>query len=533
MREDAATPFFDLANVVSRLSVTSKRLEKRRLVAEFLRKLRSEEVAPAVLFLTGSIFAESDGRALNVGYATVQNVLSLASGPLFPTHPLSLLEVQEELHAIAEVHGEDSTQKRQLLLRALIDRASLEERDVLIRALFGEMRIGLNEGGMLEAIAEASGIPPADIRTAQMFLGDLGRVAQIALDEGVDGISAVGLRVLSPIKPMLADVSADSGEVLAEHGGKTALEYKMDGARVQIHRLGDDLRVFSRRLSDVTASLPEIAELARAIPSQAFVLEGELLAVDRDDRPLPFQELMRRFRRVHEIEAHRKSMLLELRLFDLLHLDGRMLIDLPYEERFAALEKLVPPKLLVERRIVTSKEEMDSFLTQAMDAGHEGLMAKRLDAPYTAGKRGKNWLKLKPADTLDVVLLAAEWGHGRRRGTLSNYWLGVRDGDNWQMIGKTFKGLTDAERLQLMQQLLAVKVSEEAGLVRVRPELVVEVAYNDVQKSPTYTSGFALRFARVKRIRSDKGPQDADTYQKLKALYEKQFERKGRAQRVS
>jgi len=203
-------------------------------------------------------------------------------------------------------------------------------------------------------------------------------------------------------------------------------------------------------------------------------------------------------------------------------------MDLPYRERFATLEKLVPSTLLVERRVVSSKDEIAAFLTQAMDAGHEGLMAKRLDAPYAAGKRGKNWLKIKPADTLDVVVLAAEWGHGRRRGFLSNYWLGVRDGEKWQMIGKTFKGLTDAERLRLMQQLLAVKVSEEPGVVHVKPELVVEVAYNDVQKSPTYSSGFALRFARVTRIRSDKGPQDADTYQRLKALYEKQFERKGR-----
>jgi DNA ligase-1 len=239
--------------------------------------------------------------------------------------------------------------------------------------------------------------------------------------------------------------------------------------------------------------------------------------------------LMRRFGRVHEIEAHRESVPLVLRLFDVLYLDGVLLMDSPYQDRVGTLEGLVPKALCVERRVVTSSDEIASFLTRAVEAGHEGLMAKRLDAPYTAGKRGKNWLKIKPADTLDVVLLAAEWGHGRRRGVLSNYWLGVRDGDRWQMIGKTFKGLTDGERAQLMTQLLSVKVSEELGVVHVRPELVVEVAYNDVQKSPTYSSGFALRFARVTRIRSDKGPQDADTYQRLKTLYEKQFERKGRS----
>lgn len=498
-------------------------------MAEFLRRLPREEVAPAVLFLTGSIFAEADGRVLNIGFATVQNALAQVDELSTPTQPLTLLEVQKQLHAIAEVHGADSTHRRQVLLRALVGQSALEEREVLVRGLFGEMRIGLNEGGMLDAVAEASGIPAPDVRTAQMFLGDLGRVAELALCEGVDAIRAVNLRILFPIKPMLAEVSEDPAEVLSEHGGRTAVEFKMDGARVQIHRLDNEVRIFSRRLSDVTASLPEIVELARAIPSAAFVLEGELLAVDGEGRPLPFQELMRRFRRVHDLDAHRRSMPLQLRLFDVLHLDGRMLMDAPYQERFAALEKLVPPKLLVERRVVTSKEELDSFLTLAMKAGHEGLMAKRLDAPYTAGKRGKNWLKVKPADTLDVVLLAAEWGHGRRRGTLSNYWLGVRDGDNWQMIGKTFKGLTDAARLQLMERLLAVKVSEEPGVVHVKPEIVVEVAYNDVQKSPTYSSGFALRFARVTRIRDDKGPLDADTYQRLRTLYEKQFERKGRA----
>jgi DNA ligase-1 len=527
--DTTAASFSDLARVVARLAETSKRLEKRRLIAEFLRTLRREEIAPAVLFLTGSIFAESDGRVLNVGYATVQNARSLAVTTAPPTEPLSLLDVQAQLHAIADVHGVDATRKRQVLLNGLMARSTAEEYDVLLRGLFGEMRIGLNEGGMLDAIAEASGISASDVRTAQMFLGDLGGVAETALFGGVDAIRAVGLRLLFPIKPMLAEVSESPADVLSQHGGRTAIEYKMDGARVQIHRLNDEMRVFSRRLSDITASMPEIVELARGFPSRAFVVEGEVLAVDVRGRPLPFQELMRRFRRVHEIEAHRESIPLQLRLFDVLYLDGRVMMDLPYEERFAALEKLVPPKLLVERRIATSTDEIVSFLTEAMQAGNEGLMAKRPDAPYAAGKRGKNWLKIKPAETLDVVVLAAEWGHGRRRGTLSNYWLGVRDGDGWQMIGKTFKGLTDAARLQLMQQLLAVKMSEEPGVVHVKPELVVEVTYNDVQKSPTYSSGFALRFARVTRIRSDKGPQEADTYQRLQELYEKQFERKGRA----
>ncbi|MGO8969032.1 MAG: ATP-dependent DNA ligase [Myxococcaceae bacterium] len=533
MSATTPTPFLDLATVVTRLARTSGRLEKGHLVSEFLRKLAREEVAPAVLFLTGSIFAESDGRALNVGYATVQNAVAMAEEMAPPTEPLTVLEMQRRLHAISEIYGEDATDRRRALLTELVARTTSDERELLVRGILGEMRIGLNEAGMLDAIAEASGVPAPEVRAAQMFLGDVGRVAETALFEGPEAIRAVRLRLLCPMKPMLADVSEGPEDALAKHGGTTAVEYKMDGARVQIHRLDEEVRVFSRRLTDVTASLPEIVELIRTIPSRAFVVEGELLAVDATGRPLPFQELMRRFRRVHKIEAHRENVPLQLRLFDILHLDGTSLLDSPYRERFGTLDELVPANLVVEQRVVKSTEEFASFLSAAMDAGHEGVMAKRLDAPYTAGKRGQNWLKIKPADTLDVVLLAAEWGHGRRRGVLSNYWLGVRDGDHWQMIGKTFKGLTDAARARLMEDLLAIKVSEEPGVVHVRPELVVEVAYNDVQKSPTYSSGFALRFARVTRIRSDKGPQDADTYQRLKALYEKQFERKGRARDAS
>jgi DNA ligase-1 len=524
-----ATPFGAVAEVVSLLAGTASRLEKRQLTADFLRLLHREEVAPAVLFLTGSILAESDQRTLNVGLSSVQRALEVADEAVSAEPVLTLMEVQLGLHAIAEVHGQDAIRRREALLGEMLGRASPGEREVLVRGIFGEMRIGLNEAGMLDAIALAAGIPAAEVRTAQSFLGDLGRVAELALFEGVDSVRAVGLALLSPIKPMLAEIAQEPAAILAEHGGSTAVEYKMDGARVQIHRLDDQVRIFSRRLSDVTSSLPEVVDVARAIPSSSFVIEGELLAVDGTGKPLPFQELMRRFRRVHDIEAHRDTTPLQLRLFDALYLDGKVLMELPCQERFARLGKLVRPEQLVERRVVTSEQEMLGFLSEAMKAGHEGLMAKRLDAPYVAGKRGKNWLKLKPADTLDVVLLAAEWGHGRRRGTLSNYWLGVRDGEGWQMVGKTFKGLTDAERLQLMAELLAVKVSEASGVVHVKPELVVEVTFNDVQRSPTYSSGFALRFARVTRIRSDKGPEDADTYQRLKSLYEGQFERKGRA----
>jgi DNA ligase-1 len=327
---------------------------------------------------------------------------------------------------------------------------------------------------------------------------------------------------------MLAELAPDLDEVLAEHGGTTAVEFKLDGARIQIHRAGDQVRIFTRRLSDVTRSIPETVEIARELPATSFVIEGEVVAMDDQERPRPFQELMRRFRRIHEVEALRREIPVKLYAFDLLHLDGQTLMSTPYQERWAMLERLVPPQLLVPRIVTSSRREIEEFLQRALEAGHEGLMAKRLDSHYTVGKRGKNWCKIKPAETLDLVILAAEWGHGRRTGTLSNYWLGVRDDSRWQMIGKTFKGLTDQQRLELMQRLLSVKTSEDSWIVHVRPEVVVEVAYNEIQRSPRYESTFSLRFARITRIRDDKGPGDADTYQRLQELYAKQFERKGK-----
>jgi len=332
------------------------------------------------------------------------------------------------------------------------------------------------------------------------------------------------------MKPMLAEMAEDLDEVLAEHGGQTAVEFKLDGARIQIHRKGDVVRIFSRRLSDVTDSLPEIVAIAKSLPASEFLLEGEVVAINADGKPLPFQDLMRRFRRVHGIAAAQEEIPLKLYLFDLLHVDGQTLIDAPYRARWESLERLVPSEYLTARRIVTHKQEIEPFLQAALVAGHEGLMAKALDSTYSVGKRGKKWFKIKPADLLDMAIVAAEWGSGRREGWLSNYWLAVRDESTggFQMIGKTFKGLTDAEFETMTERLRGLATSEERWGFHVRPEVVVEVAYNEIQRSPHYPSGFALRFARIVRIRDDKGPDDVDTYARLKDLYKKQFERKGR-----
>src|SRR5215471_4012086 len=522
------TPFAALSTLIRELEHTSSRLEKRRRIAELLRSLDPKEVSPAVLMLVAGIFPEAEAKALNVGHATAHSALEAAGDTLPTSEPLSILEVHRRFEEIALVRGRESVQQRRALLTELFEKCAPSDRQIILSIIFGELRIGVSEGMMLDAIADAAEVSPKLVRTAQSFLGNLGKVAEIALRGGAEELQSVALQILSPVKPMLASLATDFDEVLQEHGGQTAAEFKLDGARIQIHRLGDQIRVFTRRLSDVTASVPEVVEVARDLKATSLVVEGETLAVDGQQKPLPFQELMRRFRRIHDVEALRKEIPLRLFLFDLLYLDGESWMARPYRERWDQLERLVPAPLLVSRLVSSDRVQLEAFLQQALRAGHEGLMAKNLESPYQSGKRGKLWFKIKPAETLDMVILAAEWGHGRRAGTLSNYWLGVRDGDQWQMIGKTFKGLTDQQRLDLMQRLLEIKTSEDSWVVHVRPELVVEVAYNEIQASPRYSSGYALRFARVVRIREDKGAMDADTYDRLKSLYLQQFERKGK-----
>lgn len=495
------------------------------MTSAFLRQLQRDEVSPAVLLLAGAIFAEADSKKLNIGFASLRKAQAV-DHEVPVAAPINITDVARCFAEIAATSGPDSARNRQELLHGLFARAQPEEREIITRGILGEMRIGVNEGVMLDAIADAGSLNPNVVRTAHMFLGDLGRTAEIALFEPAGALESVALRLLYPVKPMLAELATDIDEVLEEHGGSTAVEFKLDGARIQIHRVENEVRIFTRRLSDVTRSIPEIVEIALNLPATAFVLEGEAVAV-RGDRPLPFQELMRRFRRIHDIDSLRKEIPLKLFLFDLLHLDGATLISSPYAQRWAALERLAPKELLVPRMITSDRREIDGFLIRALDSGHEGLMAKRLDSTYSVGKRGKRWFKIKPAETLDVAILAAEWGHGRRTGTLSNYWLGVRDGSGWQMVGKTFKGLTDLERSRLMQLLLPLRTAEDSWVMHFRPEIVVEIAYNEIQRSPRYESKFALRFARVIRIRDDKSAQEADTYERLKSLFVKQFERKG------
>ena len=525
-----ATPFRRLADLAVSLESTAARKEKTALISGFLRAVEHGEVGPAVLLLVGAIFPEFDPRSLDVGWKTVKRVLDGGGQTTLFRERLTVLQVHGILSDVARSSGQGSRRLKEQLIEGLLTSADRREADVLIRIIFGEMRIGVNEGVMMEAIAEAADTSLGVVRRALMMTGDLGRVAEVALAEGEAGLRSLEATLFVPLKPMLANTVEDPREALLEQGGEAAFEYKYDGARIQIHRRGNEVRIFSRRLSDVTGSLPDIVELVKErVGGGDAVLEGEVVAVGENQRPLPFQDLMRRFTRVTDVDEMVGKVPLRLHLFDALLLDGDLLIDEPYSRRWATLEDVAPPELLARRLVTSDPTEAERMLGEALAEGHEGLMAKRLDGAYTPGSRGKAWLKIKAAETLDVVVAAAEWGSGRRRGWLSNYHLAVWEGSEAMVIGKTFKGLTDDEFRWMTERLQGLKTSESDYTVHVRPELVVEVAFNEIQRSPRYRSGYALRFARITRIREDKAPGDADTLGKVRELYERQFRYKDRA----
>ncbi|MBI2014748.1 MAG: ATP-dependent DNA ligase [Candidatus Rokubacteria bacterium] len=513
--------FARLVELAGRLEATRGRLDKLVLLAEYLRSLPPDAVGDAVTFLSGRALPVSDPRTLGV-----RGLPAAEGGGAGP--PLTLADVAAAFAEAADARGGGARRAREERLRALAARATPREREILARIVTGELRTGAAEGLVLEAIALMAGAPLAIARRAFLLLGDLAAVAVLAARGGTAALEATTARVGVPLLPMLAELATDFDETLAAHGGSTALEYKYDGARIQLHKDGDRVAVWSRRLSDVTRSLPDVVEVARReLPAGPLILDGEVVALDAAGRPLPFQELMRRFRRVHEVEAAVRELPLAIHFFDCLMADGRPLIDRPYAERWAALAAATGGRRLAVRALVTSAAAAREFFARALAAGHEGVMAKDPASAYEPGGRGKRWFKVKVAETLDCVILAADRGSGRRRGWLSNYHLGVRDGGAFADVGKTFKGLTDTQFAAMTARLSALAVADDGYTVSVRPEVVVEVAYNEIQKSPTYPSGLALRFARVTRIRDDKAPGQATTLAELRRLYERQFATKG------
>jgi DNA ligase-1 len=506
-----------LADAVESVRATAKKGAKVALIADLLRQTRGRETALAALYLTGAL---PQGR-IGIGWRTLQ--AAMPDGPR-EGEPLTLSEVDERLQGVAAESGAGSADRRLRGLRALLSRTDERGRLLLSQLLIGEVRQGALDGLVAEAIARAAGLAPAAVRQAVMYAGDLGEVAQAALTEGAPGLSRFSLRLLSPVAPMLASPAADVEEAL-DRLGEAAFEYKLDGARIQVHKAGDTVRVFTRQLQDVTPRVPEVVEWARTLPVGEAVVEGEAIVLRADGRPQPFQVTMRRLGRTKDVEAARRDLPLSSFFFDCLHLEGEgPLVALPYAERLARLRRTVPETSLLPRVVTRAASDADRFLERALAAGHEGLMAKSLVAPYEAGQRGFHWLKLKSAHTLDLVILAAEWGSGRRKGWLSNLHLGARDAQSGQlvMLGKTFKGLTDEMLRWQTERLLALEVERDEWTVRVRPELVAEIAFSDVQESPRYPAGLALRFARVKRYRPEKGLADADSLQAVREIFRMQ-----------
>ena len=506
-----------LVELVGRVRGTSKKTEKVGLIAEALAQTRGRDTELLALYLTSTL---PQGR-IGLGWRSIETAMTdrPAEGP-----PLHLAEIDEIFSTLSQEKGAGSAERRTKALRSLFVRADPLQRRFLVELLIGEVRQGALDGLVLEAIARAAGLPAATVRQAAMFSGHLGEVARAALEDGAAGLGRYSLQVLHPVAPMLANPAQDVDEAL-ERLGEAAFEYKLDGARIQVHKAGDEVRVFTRQLQDVTARVPEVTELARALEPRELVLEGEAIALRPDGRPQPFQVTMRRFGRSKGVEQARRELSLSPFFFDALLVSGDgSLVDLPYAERVQRLERVVPAASLLPRRVTSRPDEAASFLRESLAAGHEGLMAKALLAPYTAGQRGYHWLKLKQARTLDLVVLAVEWGSGRRKGWLSNLHLGAKDAESGQfvMLGKTFKGLTDALLRWQTEKLLSLETDRDQWTVRVRPELVVEIAFNDVQESPRYPAGLALRFARVKSYREDKPASEADTLQTVRGIFDQQ-----------
>ncbi|HJT98972.1 MAG TPA: ATP-dependent DNA ligase, partial [Rhodanobacteraceae bacterium] len=493
---------------------TRSRLAKVRALAERLRAFSPDEIAVGTHYLAGST---PQGR-LGVGYAA----LRAATPASEPT--LTLRDVDRALDALANLRGAGAGAKRVDALATLFARATQPERDFLIRLVQGELRQGALLGVMIDAIAAAATMPPVPVRRAMMYASDVGAVAKSALVEGEAGLAKFQLEILAPIAPMLAQTAADPAEALRGLGGEAAFEWKMDGARIQAHKSGATVRIYTRNLNEVSAAIPEIVETVRALPAAELILDGEAIAFDGSGRPHPFQVTMRRFGRRLDVDALRAELPMRAFFFDCLRLGERSLADSPLRERHAALVEAVPEALRIPRLVTASTDDAQAFYDAALAAGHEGLMAKSLDAPYEAGNRGAGWLKIKRAHTLDLVVIAAEWGHGRRSGKLSNLHLGAIEPatGEYVMLGKTFKGLTDAMLDWQTKALLAREVRSEGITVFVRPELVVEIAFSDLQASPRYPGGLALRLARVKRYRDDKDAETADTMDSVRRIYEAQ-----------
>jgi DNA ligase-1 len=499
-----------IARTSTDVAATSARLAKVARLADCLAQASADEAAIAVAYLSG----ELPQGTIGVGWAALREL----PPPAEPPATLELLEIDAAMSRLQAISGRGSQAARREELSRLFEGSTELEQRFLTSLLGGELRQGALEGVMVDAVAKAAGIPAAEVRRAAMLAGDLPVIAEAALIRGGEGLAQFRLTPLRPVKPMLAQTADDVAGAL-ERVGHAAIEWKLDGARIQVHRVGGEVRVFTRNLADITDRVPEIVEAILALQTDSLVLDGEVIALRSDGRPQPFQVTMSRFGTKAVADSTQTP--LTAFVFDCLHADGEDLIERPARERLAVLDDRLPPALVVPRVETDDVVAAQAFLEDTLARGHEGVMVKDLDAPYEAGRRGAGWLKVKPAHTLDLVILAAEWGHGRRRGKLSNLHLGARDprSSDFIMLGKTFKGMTDEMLAWQTEHLLALEARREGHVVYVRPELVVEIAFDGVQTSPRYPGGVALRFARVKGYREDKSAAEADTIDAVRAIH--------------
>jgi DNA ligase-1 len=497
-----------LADVVTAwrtVAGTSARLRKVDAIAALLREAGPTGAAVVVPWMSGDLRQRRTG----IGWALLRDAPPPAADPT-----LEVAEVDRVFATAGELAGPGSAGERRRIVHDLFSRATADEQEFFRGLISGELRQGALEGVMTDAVAKASGAPVAAVRRAAMLCGAIAPVAADALRDGAAGLASYGLQVGRPVQPMLASTAGSVDEAM-EKLGEAAVEWKLDGIRAQVHRDGSDVAVFSRSLDDITARVPEIVTAAQSLPASRVVLDGEAIALRLDGRPRPFQETGARAATREQVQVA-----LSLFAFDVLHLDGTDVLDLPGKERHAALDAAVPESLRIPRIETADLAQAQAFFTDAVVRGHEGVVAKSLTAPYEAGRRGAGWLKVKPVHTLDLVVLAAEWGHGRRRGFLSNLHLGARDPatGGFVMLGKTFKGMTDELLRWQTERFLELEMSRNEWQVFIRPEQVVEIAFDGVQTSPRYPGGVALRFARVLRYRDDKRPDEADTIDTVRAF---------------
>lgn len=509
--------FAEVTRVSRDVAGTASRSRKRELLAGFFRDAEPQDVPVAVAYLAGRL---PQGR-LGVGWAALRDRAAPAPAP-----SLTVAGVDAALSAVAAVSGQGAQAGRRALIQDLMAAATAVEQEYLIGLITGEVRQGALDAAAAEGLAEATGAPPAEVRRAVMLAGALEPVAQALLARGPAALADFRLTVGRPLLPMLAASAKSVPEAVGKLAGPCAVEEKLDGIRIQAHRDGEEVRLFTRTLDDVTGRLPEIAATVRTLAGERFVLDGEVLAFDSAGRPRPFQETAGRVGSRVDVAAAARAMPVSAVFFDVLSAGDRDLLDLPYAVRHEALEALVPPAARVRRAVVADPadpaavREAEEFMAATLERGHEGVVVKADDGPYAAGRRGASWIKVKPVHTLDLVVLAAEWGHGRRTGRLSNLHLGARGEDgSFVMLGKTFKGLTDELLAWQTERLLALAERDDGHVVTVRPELVVEIAYDGVQTSPRYPAGLTLRFARVLRYREDKPAAEADTVAAVRAAH--------------